>query len=79
MSGLLVMQLGDGSWWQASGLGETWAGRGFLGVWVGMVGVVMATLVWRTGKEDEVLKREFGKLWETWARGTRYRLVPYVY
>lgn len=43
------------------------------------VGVVECILVWRTGKEDEVLRSEFGKTWEDWARRTRYRLLPYVY
>jgi protein-S-isoprenylcysteine O-methyltransferase Ste14 len=36
-------------------------------------------LVARTGVEDEMLKREFGKEWQAWAKHTPYKLVPGIY
>jgi protein-S-isoprenylcysteine O-methyltransferase Ste14 len=36
-------------------------------------------LVARTGVEDEMLKREFGKEWQAWAKQTPYKLVPGIY
>jgi len=36
-------------------------------------------MVKRAGKEDEMLKREFGKEWEDWARKTRFRLIPGIW
>ena len=29
--------------------------------------------------EDEILKKEFGREWDEWARAVQYRLVPGVY
>jgi protein-S-isoprenylcysteine O-methyltransferase Ste14 len=36
-------------------------------------------LVVRTGIEDEMLKREFGREWQAWAKQTPYKLVPGIY
>lgn len=33
----------------------------------------------RVVTEDEMLKKEFGKEWEEWARKTRYRLFPGIW
>ncbi|CAL1710560.1 unnamed protein product [Somion occarium] len=79
MTGLSVCQMGEGSWWKESGLQELVPGRLFWMVWVGVVAVVEAFLVYRTTVEDEALKGHFGEKWERWAKTTRYRLLPYVY
>ncbi|KAI0077528.1 hypothetical protein K474DRAFT_1661618 [Panus rudis PR-1116 ss-1] len=79
MTGLLVSQMGEGSWWKESGIAATLSGKVFGIAWLGTVGVVMSFLVYRTGIEDEALKRRFGKQWEEWATRTRYRLIPYIY
>jgi protein-S-isoprenylcysteine O-methyltransferase Ste14 len=36
-------------------------------------------LVARTGVEDDMLKREFGREWQAWVKETPYKLVPGVY
>ncbi|KAH8079082.1 hypothetical protein BXZ70DRAFT_653279 [Cristinia sonorae] len=79
MNGLLISQLGPGSWWHTSGLWSMVFGRLFLAAWLGTVTVVEGMLIWRTGLEDEVLRREFGQEWDEWADRTRYRLVPGLY
>lgn len=79
MTALLICQLGEGSWWRQSGWWGTWVERVFFFGWVGTVGIVESILVWRTTKEDEVLRAEFGKTWETWARKTQYRIIPFVF
>lgn len=33
-------------------------------------------LLSRMRTEDEVLKKEFGGVWEKWAKKTRYQLIP---
>lgn len=33
----------------------------------------------RAEVEDQVLKEEFGKEWEEWARVVRYRFIPGLY
>jgi len=35
-------------------------------------------LIRRSFTEDEMLKREFGKEWEEWARNVRWNVIPYV-
>ena len=46
-----------------------------------MVG--MLYVCWQLAKraelEDEVLKEEFGKEWEDWARVVKYRFIPWLY
>jgi protein-S-isoprenylcysteine O-methyltransferase Ste14 len=41
--------------------------------------VLAAGMIFRTKKEDEMLKSKFGEQWETWAKNTPWRLLPGVY
>ncbi|CDO76866.1 hypothetical protein BN946_scf184901.g3 [Trametes cinnabarina] len=79
ISGMLLMHLAPGGWLAVSGVLDTTAGRvsvvGFV-VWMVLMMVGIAS---RPRKEDRVLKAEFGKQWEEWAKKTPYALVPYVY
>ncbi|KAM5546004.1 hypothetical protein V8D89_000130 [Ganoderma adspersum] len=79
-AGLLVVQLGPGSYLYESGaLAESrWVAAGIVG-WVLWVLSVVTVSLRRVEKEDRVLKKEFGKEWEEWAKKTPYRLVPYLY
>lgn len=38
--------------------------------------VTIVLLMNRMNTEDEVLKKEFGEVWEKWAEGTKYQLIP---
>ena len=77
--GICMSLLGRGSWLAASGLWETGAGRTFGGVFIGYSVFVCWTLISRVPKEDTVMRDEFGREWEVWAKRTPYRLVPCVY
>ncbi|OBZ71847.1 putative protein-S-isoprenylcysteine O-methyltransferase [Grifola frondosa] len=79
VAGVVLIQLGAGSWWEALGL---W--RGFWGVacglaWVAIWSVIPGSAAMRTRLEDIVLRREFGQEWEDWAKRTPYRLFPGIY
>ncbi|PCH37502.1 hypothetical protein WOLCODRAFT_167544 [Wolfiporia cocos MD-104 SS10] len=78
-AGMLMCQLGAGSWLAECGMMNSIMGRIAVCGWVAHHLYVTATLLARMGKEDEVLKREFGPQWEQWARKTRHRLIPGVY
>ena len=36
-------------------------------------------MISRVRKEDEMLRREFGREWEEWAGEVRWKLIPWVY
>ena len=48
--------------------------------WLGlMLGVVLTVvLIWRIGKEEQLLHQEFGAAWEDYSRES-WRLIPFVY
>lgn len=45
-------------------------------IWAGCNMVTIFLLMNRMNTEDEVLKKEFGEVWEKWAEGTKYQLIP---
>ena len=44
-----------------------------------MFSFFMGMVMTRPQKEDELLRKEFGKKWDQWAEVVRYRLIPGVY
>ena len=58
--------------------GESRADRVILGVLTGML-YVGWRFVKRAEVEDQVLKGEFGREWEEWARVVKYRFIPGLY
>ncbi|KAI9068221.1 hypothetical protein FKP32DRAFT_1562179 [Trametes sanguinea] len=77
--GQLLMQFAPGSMLVESGALESAAGRAVAGAWVVYVLFSLMIVVRRVGKEDVVMRKEFGEQWDEWARRTRYALVPFVY
>ncbi|PCH37526.1 hypothetical protein WOLCODRAFT_92412 [Wolfiporia cocos MD-104 SS10] len=77
--GMLMVQLGSGSWWSECGASETSIGRLLAVVWVASMITIMAGAVSRVDQEDRVLRREFGIQWDTWSKNTPYRLIPGIY
>jgi protein-S-isoprenylcysteine O-methyltransferase Ste14 len=59
-------------------IGESSTDKVVLSVLVGML-YVGWQFVKRAEVEDQVLKEEFGKEWEEWARVVRYRFIPGLY
>ncbi|PIL31235.1 hypothetical protein GSI_05933 [Ganoderma sinense ZZ0214-1] len=77
--GLLVMHFSPGSYLFESGALEQ-PGLAIMAVaWGLAVANFSRVTLMRIPKEDAVMKREFGKKWEKWAKKTPYRLIPYVY
>jgi len=71
--GVLLVYVGPGSLSY-----EIWGPRLF------HIGVVLCCTLWwflerRSRIEDRVLKREFGKEWEDWARGVRWMFIPGIF
>ena len=78
-AGLVLVQLFPGSYVSESGLLDRVWGMAMVMTWVVYILVCVGTAVSRPAAEDSVLREEFGREWETWARRTPYKLVPYMY
>lgn len=78
--GIFLTEMGAGSWFGECGLWGTSLGWRIWGtLWSLLYVVTAAMLISRTWKEDQVLRGEFRKQWDEWARKTPYRLVPFVF
>ena len=77
--GTLMCHLGKGSWFFSYGGLETFLGKAFALAWSSLVIFTPAMLCSRVNVEDEVLHKQFGHVWEDYARKTPYKLIPYVY
>lgn len=51
----------------------------FLVPWLLSFSLTTGLIITRPQKEDELLKKEFGKKWDQWAEVVPYRLIPGVY
>lgn len=79
LTGLVICQMGTGSWWAEFGLWNTGFGKIVGGLWISHVLLLEYQLIVRTGKEDRVLKEAFSTQWEDWAARTPYKLLLGVY
>lgn len=77
--GVALWSCGAGSWARESGRLDTPLGRAAATVFLGLQTYIAFGMLLRCSKEDELLKREFGESWNTWARKVSYRLVPFIY
>lgn len=77
--GLLIIQLGPGSYLFESGAMTTRHGATLTLLWVLWVLLIVSTALRRPVQEDEVLRKQFGKEWDDWAKKTPYKLIPCVY
>ncbi|KAI0086918.1 hypothetical protein BDY19DRAFT_316197 [Irpex rosettiformis] len=75
----LMIQLGPGSWWYESGYWGSPLGISLALAWIALRWKVILFFFDRVGKEDQVLREEFGKEWEEWRKRTPYKLVPLVW
>ncbi|TFY76985.1 hypothetical protein EWM64_g7027 [Hericium alpestre] len=76
MGGMLVCMFGPGSWLAECGWLETIAGKALCTGVVGWALYMSAMLLGRVPTEDRMLRKEFGKEWDQWARRTPYAVVP---
>ncbi|KAF5323799.1 hypothetical protein D9619_012949 [Psilocybe cf. subviscida] len=80
-SGWFLWHLSRGSFFMSGlGLERTLLGKAVVGLWglSAMGGILYATLG-MLREEDDVIKKEFGKEWEEWARRVPYMLIPGIY
>jgi len=77
--GGFLCQIGEGSWWRASDIGDTLLGAVFVLTWLGLVVVVIGGLLYQTGQEDSNVAAAHKEKWVEWAKRTPYRLLPFVY
>lgn len=73
-----VCQFGPGSWWNAFGLWECFAGKLVGGVFVLAIVLTSLITVQRTTVEDSVLRDTFKDEWLAWSVRTPWKLIPFV-
>jgi len=61
------------------GVFDSYIGRGAALIHISLVITIIFGLLARMSKEDNALRREFGKKWEEWAERVPYKLIPWVY
>lgn len=77
--GALLVFFARGGWTAGSGVLDTSIGRFVAVFWVVFFGTYLcAILVGRMPMEERVIKDMFGKEWERWADGVRWKLIPGV-
>jgi len=77
--GAFIMHGSPGSWLRSSGVADNLLVRGSVLSWAAVMSMCVVALFMRCPKEDEMMKREFGKEWEEWAGRVRYWLIPGIY
>jgi protein-S-isoprenylcysteine O-methyltransferase Ste14 len=80
-SGWFLWHLSRGSFFMSGlGLERTLLGKAAVGLWgVSTMGGILYATLGRLREEDDVIKREFGKEWDEWARRVPYMLIPGIY
>lgn len=77
--GVILCHLGPGSWFCECVGWDAWWGKALALGWASWQTSLATFLISRVGREDQVLKEEFGEAWEAYARRTRYKLIPRIY
>ena len=78
-AGSVMSFFGPGSLWEVAQYWTSLAGKLFAAWFILYRTYTAAVLFARISKEDAVMRREFRGQWESWARQTPYRLVPFMY
>ncbi|OBZ75963.1 hypothetical protein A0H81_04738 [Grifola frondosa] len=79
MAGVLLVQLGPGSWADCLGVWGSPTGQVCGVIWSGIWSIFATGILLRTSTEDKVLKEAFGEEWEAWAKRTPYKLLPGIF
>ncbi|TFK52672.1 hypothetical protein OE88DRAFT_1658070 [Heliocybe sulcata] len=79
LAGTFLLHFSAGTWMTECGGADTWLGHACAGIWSIDAAFLSWLVIWRTRKEDDMLRAEFGKKWDDWAARVPWRLVPYVY
>lgn len=77
--GVVLCYFSPGSWYRECVGWETVMSKVFTAaVVLNSLGIPLM-LLGRVSTEDEVLRKEFGPEWESYAKRTPYKLIPYIY
>ena len=68
-----------GAWLRESRAYAQWGAWLVLGPTVVMIGSMLVMGAVRIKKEDDILRKEFGKSWEKWVERVPYRIIPGIY
>ncbi|KZT70879.1 hypothetical protein DAEQUDRAFT_737237 [Daedalea quercina L-15889] len=68
-----------GSWAREAGWLDTPVGVAVASVFVGLQAYVGLNMIMRCSQEDMLMRKQFGEIWDEWARRVPYRLVPFIY
>ncbi|KAE9402952.1 hypothetical protein BT96DRAFT_917890 [Gymnopus androsaceus JB14] len=79
ITGLIIWQSAPCSWMRQSNICSTWGGKIFVGACATWLGTLGLGGVLRARAEDDILSKEFGDQWKSWAARVPYLLVPFVY
>ncbi|KAI0032243.1 hypothetical protein K488DRAFT_38447, partial [Vararia minispora EC-137] len=74
-AGAMLTTLAPGSWWAEAHMAETPAWVGLVTFW-SVCTVYRVLICSRVANEDAMLKGEFGKEWEEYAKRVKYWFVP---
>ena len=77
--GEVVIQFSSGSWFVEHGCIQHIMGKIYVVVLITSVLLITYYCIMRSISEDQLLREQFGKEWDTWADRTCYRLVPFIY
>jgi len=77
-AGAFLCLFGPGSWIVECGWLEVLVGKVFVVFMVVLHGYVLYVLLSRMANEDKMMRKEFGRQWDEWAKRVPYRLVPGV-
>jgi protein-S-isoprenylcysteine O-methyltransferase Ste14 len=69
----------QGSYARECGALNSHIGRGAALIHVSLAMTIISGLLARMSKEDDALRKTFGKQWEEWAKRVPYKLIPWVY
>lgn len=75
----VVVQCSTGSWFVEHGCSQHIMGKIYIMALITPVLLISYCCITRCRREDQVLREQFGKEWDTWADRTRSRLVPFIY
>ena len=77
--GVIMYSFSSGSWYaECVGWTSAWSWV-VTAAWAGWLMFLPTWLISRVNKEDDVLRKEFGEVWEEYREQTPWRLVPYIY
>ncbi|KDQ51236.1 hypothetical protein JAAARDRAFT_211203 [Jaapia argillacea MUCL 33604] len=77
--GVSICMISRGSWLRESGVAEYRVVQIVIALNMAFLALVGAGLTFRTYAEDAMMRKEFGKEWDEWARRVSYRVLPGVF